>query len=87
MGRIEDLWGGLASAGPLIFLVFIFGARAFLQGVFEKDGVFLTVFCGHNTVVKCLIAVVRGTILASKKCATVLNFILLFILFFVRLWR
>jgi hypothetical protein len=35
---------------------------AFLRGVFEKNGVFVMVFCGHNVVIKCLIVVVRGTL-------------------------
>jgi len=45
----------------LFFKVFIFVVEGpFLQGVFEKSGVFVMVFCGHNVVVECLIVVVSG---------------------------
>jgi hypothetical protein len=63
MGRIEDLMERLGFGWAACFLSFIFWVgRAFLQGGFEKNGVFMTVFCGHNTVVKCLIAVVSYTV-------------------------
>jgi hypothetical protein len=63
MGRIEDSIERLGFGWAACFLSFYFSWwKGVFAGVFEKDGVFMTVFCGHNTVVKCLIVVVSGRV-------------------------
>jgi hypothetical protein len=63
MARIEDLIGRFGFGWAAYFLsFFILWSKGVFAGVFEKNGVFVMVFCGHNVVFKCLIVVVRGTL-------------------------